>query len=144
MKRFTILFCTLFLAAICHAQSTCSRCGGSGGITCFTCGGRGYIVQTVFNPYGGYQNVTVQCPACLGYKQVVCPNCSGTGQAYNPSFNGEWIKVKVHVDKCTGGRFHGLCSCKTYIGFRRAGLNQYRGRCEKCGHDPAYHGLREG
>jgi hypothetical protein len=59
-----------------------------------------------------------------------------------------WKAVKVKVAKCNGyGGSH--CSCKLYRGYKRDGLDQYRGKCtnmvneHQCGHGPKAHGLRE-
>ena len=66
----------------------------------------------------------------------------------NMSFGSDWINVRKDVPKCKG--FAGsICSCKTYIGKKRAGREQYKGNCtnyaggHQCGHSPAAHGLNE-
>lgn len=85
--------------------------------------------------------------------QTVYWTCPETDPALrnrgNISFRGgDWTAVSVNVSKCKG--FGGsLCSCKTYKGYKRTGLNQYRGNCtnyaggHQCGHGPSAHGLSE-
>ena len=84
--------------------------------------------------------------------QTVYWTCPETDPAVrnrsNPSFGSNWISVSVNVSGCRG--FGGsLCSCKVYKGYKRAGLNQYKGKCtnyaggHQCGHGPAAHGLSE-
>lgn len=84
--------------------------------------------------------------------QTVYWTCPETDPALrnrsNPSFGSNWISVSVNVSGCRG--FGGsLCSCKVYKGYKRAGLNQYKGNCtnyaggHQCGHGPAAHGLTE-
>lgn len=104
-----------------------------------------------------YQNV--RCHGCNGtggymsyWGPVYCQVCWGKGfvtipvQQYNPSFQGNRIPVKVNINKCKG--YGGsLCSCKTYIGYKIAGTDNYEGACQnyanghKCGHSPSAHGL---
>ena len=141
MKKFTLLFCALFIINICYAQQICGVCGGRGALICSTCRGTGQVVQTFYHPYFGYQNTNVLCPSCGGGTFVACHNCGGQGQINGITFKGDWIDVRVKVNGCRGGRYHGLCSCKEYVGKRKAGLNQYSGDCARCGHGPEYHGL---
>lgn len=78
-----------------------------------------------------------------------CPQSDPSVQS-NPSFggSGDWIPVSVNVSKCKGSG-GSLCSCKVYRGYKRAGLNQYKGNCQNiagggaCNHGPAAHGLSE-
>lgn len=66
----------------------------------------------------------------------------------SPSFGNNWTSVSVNVSGCRG-LGGSLCSCKVYKGYKRAGLNQYKGKCtnyaggHQCGHGPAAHGLTE-
>lgn len=84
--------------------------------------------------------------------QTVYWTCPETDPALrnrsNPTFGSNWISVSVNVSGCRG--FGGsICSCKVYKGYKRAGLNQYKGKCtnyaggHRCGHGPAAHGLSE-
>lgn len=64
---------------------------------------------------------------------------------YNPSFGGNnKVAVSVSVNQCNG---LGVCSCKTYKGYKIAGTNNYVGKCQNfiyghtCGHSPREHGL---
>lgn len=63
------------------------------------------------------------------------------------SFNSNsvnWVAVEVR-----GTRKHKSCSCTTYKGLKRKGINQYSGNCtnivngHECGHSPKDHGLTE-
>ncbi len=77
-----------------------------------------------------------------------CPETDPAMKKNNPSFGSNWTPVSVKVAKCKG--YAGsLCSCKVYKGYKRSGINQYKGNCtnyaggHQCGHGPAAHGLTE-
>lgn len=84
--------------------------------------------------------------------QTVYWTCPETDPALrnrsNPSFGSNWISVSVNVSGCRGSG-GSKCSCKVYKGYKRAGLNQYKGNCTNyagghpCGHGPVAHGLSE-
>jgi len=84
--------------------------------------------------------------------QTVYWTCPETDPAIrnrkNVPFGSNWISVSKNVPKCNG--YAGsICSCKVYKGYKRAGLEQYKGECSnyagghRCGHGPAAHCLTE-
>ena len=146
-KTFLLIFTIIGLQIAGLSQQTqpCSTCLGTGGIICPNCGGTGAVMMTFYDPYYGYYNQTVICPNCQGFGRVVCPSCLGRGYHYSISFNSNGFS-KVRVTNCEK---HSRCSCTTYIGYKRDGLDQYKGACENivnghtCGHGPKAHGLTE-
>ena len=110
MKKFTLLFCALFIINICYAQQICGVCGGRGALICSTCRGTGQVVQTFYHPYFGYQNTNVLCPSCGGGTFVACHNCGGSGyiDKSNPIFKGEnsdqyILKGSITLTRVTSG-----------------------------------------
>ena len=154
MKRYILLFIFICVGIVSYSQTQqCRTCNGYGKLYCNTCAGGGVVYQQVYDPYYGiYQNVPYKCATCNGYGVLICSHCGGSGYVQNtPNINfegGDWIPVKKDVSKCKG-HAGSLCSCKKYIGYKKAGREYYQGNCEnyvnghKCGHRPEAHGLNK-
>lgn len=142
---FVFLSTVLSLGGYSQKTELCSKCLGTGVIACPNCSGNGTVIMTFFDPYYGYYNQTVVCPNCKGNGTVVCYACNGQGYKYPVAFDRDsFSKVKI-----TNTPKHSGCGCTTYIGYKRDGLNQFKGACENivnghiCGHSPKAHGLTE-
>ena len=117
------------------------------------------IISAMFALICFFSLVSQENTNCTGQDEQTsclstCTSCEElntfTAEMEKPSvgIDGDWIAVSVNVSKCRG--FAGsLCSCTTYKGYKRAGLDQYKGKCtnyaggHQCGHGPAAHGLKE-
>lgn len=169
MKKHFALFLALISVLLVKAQVTTEVRADIRNAYCYP--GLTYVVITnsyqfdvqVFwrciDVYGRYLDGQIYLPS--GHETWVGPNVGWRwedGESFIYSVKGissnqisfrasEWIPVEIDVNsshyRSTG------CSCKTYKGKKRAGLDEYKGDCtnyingHKCGHGPKAHGLKE-